>query len=71
MSEWMETEPPEGKLVVVRGSDCFGNWYGVAKKLTYKKKPFKGMKKDWRWTDVNGVRFIDQHVDAWRAYPGQ
>lgn len=66
MSEWMKTEPLENVLVEVRGSDCMGDWFGVAKKLTYKKLPHKNMKKAWRWVFADGLRYVDQDVDSWR-----
>ena len=65
MSEWSRCDPPENKLVEVKGSDCLGTWYGVAKKLTYKKKP-KGYKKNWRWVYADGERCRDQFIDEWK-----
>ena len=68
---WIEhpknNPPPEGVLVEVRGSDCFGEWYSQAYRKDYKPgSTKKQLKRKWRWMAGDGDVFPDQAVDAWR-----
>ena len=71
MTEWIENPrqnpPPEGVMVEVRGSDCYGEWTSKAKRKDYKPGSTKGqLKRKWRWMDSHGEEFEDQAIDAWR-----